>query len=47
MNFSDTGPASGTSMGVTAAFQEEHVKSGILPHTCKLKLPKKHNGVFS
>lgn len=28
MNFSDTGPASGTSMGVTAAFQEERVKSG-------------------
>lgn len=46
MNFSDTGPASGTSMGVTIAFQEEHVKSRILPHTCKWKLPKKHSGVF-
>lgn len=47
MNFSDTGPGSGTSMRMTIAFQEEHVKSGTLPHTCKLKLPKKHTEVFS
>lgn len=47
MNFSDTGPGSGTSMGMTIAFQEEHVKSETLPHTCRLKLPKKHIEDFS
>lgn len=47
MNFIDTGPAPGTWMGVTIAFQEEQVKSRTLPNTCTSKLPKKHDGVFS
>lgn len=47
MNSSDTGPALGTLMGVTIAFQEEHIKSETLPHTYKLELPRKHSEVFS
>lgn len=47
MNFIDTGPGSGTWMGVTIAFQEEYVKNRIVPHTYTSKLPKKRIGVFS